>query len=522
MNGTTSPLQGKPAESSLMVTIYLLMGVIIVAQLTWLSLKAFILFGFSPDFAWLLQTGNYLLEHGELPSHDLFSWTAPQRPLMSYQWLFEALLAVQHRLLGIDRLIQFYAVICLAMYVVGPWLLNTRYRINVLAALYLGAASALMSSYNLQVRPMLATCAFLLIQFGLVERYRLGRIRLAVLLPITGFYYMVWGNMHVFVLVGLASLVLFAIADLMQQARLAQFNPPEPSIEGRPIGLKDYAWLLTASFSGSLINPYGYKIYSHILNFLAVAGESVKFDELGSPDFQTLQMQIFAGLLLLFILLMTKVRRVFSPHETLHLLAFSFASLYSTRFVVWAALFFAIILPRALWRLSDSMDLGRYQAIQTALLVMDRHRLTIVSAYLCLSVVAALIVPRFMTTRITESCAKYEPAITAYGSLKKDSDRLLNDDVMGSCLIMYPSAPKVFIDTRFDFYASEHTAKLAKALFLKKNWKDIITDWKIDTFILRADLPLTELLSNLPDYDVLYGDEAVKIIRLKQTGGSGG
>ncbi len=515
MNIKKPQIQSKETEAPIMVAVYLLVLVWLLGRLTWLYFLTFMSSGFSPDTAWLLQTGNHILAQGALPTHDMFSWTATDRPLVAYQWLFEVLLAAQQKLAGTDFLVQMYAVSGIVLYVPITIALNARYRIPVFFALPVAVASAAIATYNLQIRPMFATCAFLLLQYGLVERLRLGRIGLRVLIPVTVFYYMLWANMHLLVLFGLVSLGLFALADALQKHGDAQFDPPDPILEGQPIVWRDYAWLMGASFVGSLLNPYGYRIYTYLFETLGSVSGVAQFGELSSPNFHDGQMQIFADLLLLFILLMARARSVFAVHEVLHVLAFSLATLYSGRFVVWAALFFAIILPRALWRLTLAIGLIRYRAIHKTVLITEPHRAKIVGGYILVCLGIALLSPRFLASPIPEACAKFEPAIKAYRSLRQDTDRLLNDDIMGSCIIMYPPAPKVFIDTRFDFYGGAHTGKLAKAMLLEENWKSAIAEWNINTFILRKGLPLTELLAVLPECETLYEDGVARIFRLR-------
>ncbi len=513
MSMKESRLGGMDRECSIVVAIYIIGSAWIIARLTWLYFLAFMSFGFTPDLPWLLKTGHYILAQGGLPAHDIFSWTAPDRPLIAYQWLFEVLLASLEKLVGLDAVIQISAFVGVVLYVIAPLALNARYRPPLFFALPLCVAAALLATYNLQVRPMLVTCAFLLLQFGLIERLRLGRIRLKVLIPATVFYYMLWGNMHMLVLFGLGSLGLFAWADAMQRAGAALFDPPEPDLEGQPIAWRVYAMLMGASVIGSLLNPYGYGIYSHLFETVRDAG-AAHISELNTPDFHTVRMQFFTGLLLLFILLMARARTIFAVHEVLHVLAFSLASLYSGRFVVWAALFFALILPRALQRLTVGFDRDRYRAIRGTLLITEPQRAKIITVYLAISVLFTLIAPRFLESPMM-ACSSYAPVIKAYQALKQDTDRLFNDDAMGSCMILYQPVPKVFIDTRFDFYSGEHSAKWAKAIWLGENWKEVLGEWDINTFVLRKGLPLTELLSVMPEYESLYEDGVARIYRLR-------
>lgn len=501
-------------EYTLLVSGYIAAITLLLGELMRIYITGAMRFGFTPDLPWLLQTGHYILAHGEIPARDIFSWTAADRPLVAYQWFFEVLLAWIQRHGGIDFLIELFAFLGILLYVLVPLALNARYRIPLFIALPIGAAAAAVATYNLQVRPMFATCAFLLLQYALLEQRRLGRISMKALIPATIFSYALWANMHILVLFGLVSLGLMVLGDALQRSGLAEFEPPDPALEGQPIAWREYALLFGASILGSLINPYGYDIYLHLFDTMKDTVQTKVVGELLSPNFHNTQMEIFAGLMVLFIVLMTHMRRILAPHEVLHILAFGFATLFTARFVVWAALFFAIILPRALHRLSVD-SLNRYEAIQGAIHIIEHHRGRIITAFMAISLLFTLAVPGIIESPSTEACAKYGPTMEAYQRLKRDTDRLFNDDVIGSCMHLDYPEQKVFIDTRFDFHGDTLTREVTEALQLSQDWKAVFDKWNIDTFVLRKGLPLTELLSELPGYMLLYEDGAAMILRIR-------
>jgi len=45
-----------------------------------------------PDFWWHIRTGRWMLEHGSLPSHDLYTYTVPAHAWIDHEYLTEVLM----------------------------------------------------------------------------------------------------------------------------------------------------------------------------------------------------------------------------------------------------------------------------------------------------------------------------------------------------------------------------------------------------------------------------------------------
>jgi hypothetical protein len=212
---------------------------------------------------------------------------------------------------------------------------------------------------------------------------------------------------------------------------------------------------------------------------------------------------------------MTRVRQTLAPHEILHLLVFSIATLLAGRFIVWASLYFALFLPRAVHRRLLS-DAAPFENLAAAAVLVDRRR-TLVAAVITFTVTGAcLFSPRIIAQPSIERCSRLAPVIEEYQRIKRPSDRLFNDDVMGSCTLLYASQEKVFIDTRFDFYGHPRTIELANAMRLRGDWKAAFDRWDIDTVVIRNDLPLAKLLEVSGNFDELYRDGNGSIFRRRQ------
>src|SRR5512134_79686 len=58
-----------------------------------------------------LTLGNYILDQRVIPTRDLFSHTLLKSPRPPYEWLSQVLFALADRLLGLDGVILFTAII---------------------------------------------------------------------------------------------------------------------------------------------------------------------------------------------------------------------------------------------------------------------------------------------------------------------------------------------------------------------------------------------------------------------------
>src|SRR5262245_9169499 len=68
-----------------------------------------------PDLWWHLRTGQWIVEHRELPQTDPFSLYGQGRPWVAYSWLFELLLFGLYRLFGLAGPVFFTAGMWLAI-----------------------------------------------------------------------------------------------------------------------------------------------------------------------------------------------------------------------------------------------------------------------------------------------------------------------------------------------------------------------------------------------------------------------
>ncbi len=175
--------------------------------LTWLGLMvAFRERGFyDPGSLWHIKVGEIIIDRG-MPHTDPFSYTFEGRRWVPQQWGAEVLMALAHRIGGLDALLLGFTAGVAFLYTLlfrrcvqggmGP----------ILAAVIVGGVLA-VGAFHYYVRPHMFTIAFLGWTMMCVIDYERGRCtewRLAGLIPL----YILWVNLHGGVLGGTMTLGL--------------------------------------------------------------------------------------------------------------------------------------------------------------------------------------------------------------------------------------------------------------------------------------------------------------------------
>jgi hypothetical protein len=465
---------------------------------------------FTEDFAWLWRTGELILADRRLPAGDPFSWTAADRPLVLYQWLFMALVAGIRRVAGPSGLFAFHVAAAAAIYLLAPVLGAVPRRVPPAFTIVLGAAGLAIVTVNLSLRPMVVTSAALVAQYALIQAARRRSLSLPWASCLVAVLYAAWANLHNGFVLGLGSLALFAFGDLVERCGFRRFEPEDPAIEGRPLTVAHYAPIAAVAFAASLANPYGFGLYEHLAAFSSQPFLSTAIQELHSPDFHLGQFRWFLLLIGGFALVMMRGRRALGTADILHLAVFTLATLGCARFVVWAAAFYVLILPRALHHaLTARPGLGAdLSALLFGAATATRRGAVggVVAAVLGLGAWLAVV-----PASPHDPCDAVGPALAAYGTSVPRGLRPFMGPEAGSCAIARAPGVKVFIDTRFDFYGEELAADAIKTLLLERTWKQTLRRWRVDRLIVEKRWPLAQALAIDPDFRIVYADDAAVI-----------
>ena len=239
----------------------------LVFQSTWKSFN-------DPDVWWHIRSGEWILQHHQLPHTDPFSITGANKPWVAYSWPFGVLIY------EIARNWDFLGIVG---YVVISWIIISALLLALLRnlglefwrALGLTLITNIVLKYLLAPRPGNFTIAFFLLNLLiLVRARRAGRKGELWLLPLIIW---LWANVHVQFPYGLFLIGVFCIEPFLNRIFRTGTESPIPSIQ---------LWLiLVVSAILTVITPYGYGSYRVLVDFVREPRQLLYISEFHSMAF---------------------------------------------------------------------------------------------------------------------------------------------------------------------------------------------------------------------------------------------
>jgi hypothetical protein len=483
------------------------------------------------DTGWHIRTGQWILANRQVPHVDVFSFSRPGAPWFAWEWLWDVLFAGIHQYGGLASVvIASLAVICLTS--VALFRLARRKCNNSFVAIAVTLLATGACSIHWLARPHLFTLLFFVISLHITERAAgdgtlapRGKL-LAWLVPMT----LLWTNLHggffvIFLLllcyVG-GNLLNAAIeADREKRARYLRFTG---------------TWALTAlgCFAVTFINPYGWGLHRHIVQYLADTYQMEHIVEFQPVNFHAGVTAYFEPLMVLgFLTALWDARNrrfadVFLNLGWLHL------ALIAQRNMPLFALASAPLVARAI---SAAIDAGRhaplagwvnrlaagFQKSSAEFEPMERiTRLHFASIGAFALIAALLLAPRPAAAKFTPT---YDPGFypeRALNELRSNETRhIFTDDEWGDYLLyhLYPSK-RVFVDGRSDFYGDDFNLAYLDLMALKPGWQRTLDKYSIDTVALSPTRALTSALKISRDWRVVYDDGVAVVLRRTAEGRS--
>lgn len=268
-----------------------------------LKIVAFVLaltwYGFLPvhlesvidtDLGWHLRSGEWIVQHHQLPRTDLFSITGAGKAWVAYSWTFGVLIyeiAKNFDLLGVAT---FTLLAWMAM-VIALFVLIRGRGAGFWSATGLTLAAGVVAARVVAPRPgSITVVLFILLLHILLREREKGYTRaLWVIPPILW----IWANVHVQFVYGLFLIGLFCIEPVLDWVILGRERAHKTSLQ---------LWsVLGASTLATFLNPYGFGPYQVILDFVrqpllaGYVGETIAMKFTGFPDYLVLVLSLAAA-----------------------------------------------------------------------------------------------------------------------------------------------------------------------------------------------------------------------------------
>lgn len=193
------------------------------------------------DFWWHLKTGELIASSGQIPRHDVYSYTARGHEYIDHEWLFQLSQFVVWRAFGpagiaVAKSLMIAATLALA----GFYALRRGVAPSAVSGLIGLSIAGGITRYI--ERPEIFTIFFAGATYVLLDEFvRGGSRRLLIPIPLVA---LVWANVHAAVIVGIVIQGLFAAAMLIENRRA--FMP--------------VAATAAASIAAALVNPFGVRV----------------------------------------------------------------------------------------------------------------------------------------------------------------------------------------------------------------------------------------------------------------------
>ncbi len=232
--------------------------------------------GVFDDTFWHWATGNWMLDHHRVMSHDIYSYTVAGHSWITPEWGYGVLLAEAVRLIGPTAFWFLSAGLATLTVMAVAWrcrLLGSGWTWTGLLCLETGVAVTL----SLDDRPQMVSYLFLALLLLLLTVARRRR-RWLYAIPVL---FVLWANMHGSFLLGLGILGLEVIACIVR-VRLGRVTVTDP------LGTKSAIVTLVASAIATLVNPFGPRVYESAVGVTFNSSIRQLIQEWQSPDFHNL------------------------------------------------------------------------------------------------------------------------------------------------------------------------------------------------------------------------------------------
>jgi hypothetical protein len=449
------------------------------------------------DVGWHIRTGEYILDHHAVPHVDLYSFSKPNAPWYAWEWLTDVLDGSLHRIAGLK------GIVLLAAVLIGLFALTlVRRMVARDTHLFIALVVALLSvggcSIHFLARPHLMTLLLLSISVWVIEGDRKRpNSRIWWLVPLT----VVWTNLHG----GFLSLIVVLGLATVGSAIEAWFGS-----NGTIRDAVRYGKLTLACAAASLVNPYGWNLHKHVVEYLRSDWIRSVIQEFQSPVFRSENMLQFEALLLIGLIVAGAQFRRWKIVEGLWIVFWAHMALGSVRH---APIFITVTAPIIAAQLSDWWNAWTAHVKKSSLpgilnlMAADAIKgFRRTSAWPAVAVAALILMgPPMKWPQDFPEFVFPVKIVRAHSDLILRS-RVLTTDQWADYLIYVNPAQKVFVDGRSDFYGPEVGNDYLRLTAGAWDWRPLMDKYRFDLALLPVDSALSQILKLAPDWRVLEDD----------------
>ncbi len=448
------------------------------------------------DFWWHLRVGLGILQTHALPHSGLYS-QASALPWTASSWLYDLAIAIGYRMMGL-RVILLTAVLFKFALALVVFLLAGGLKGRFWTAIVL----SLLAQYVLNsFQPLPLYCSFLAlsIELGLLmECRRSGNIKPLYWLP---WLFLLWANLDVHFVYGVATLLLFAASYYIspwidQLGVLAAAHTSTPS-------LKQLGLVSAASLAATVVTPYGWSPYTTFFAQATSAANSY------FPGYQSLRFRSPQDYVLL-LLIMTAflalgMGRSRDPFQIGLLIMGTMLGFRTQRDLWLPALVAVAVVANAIPETSSSrVRVSAWQCAAAAVAALG-VLLFALKSYGPVSDQAVL----------AQLSTSFPVAAADYIRDQHLPQPIFNSYQWGGFLIWYLPDYPVAADGRSDLYGADFNIQYARMMNADTHYSAFPPFNQARTILLERDSLMGKALPSVAGFTVAYAD-AVAVVLLRQ------
>ncbi len=453
------------------------------------------------DTALHTRVGDYILDNGQVPKTDPFSFTLPGERWFAFQWGTGVIFALLNRMWGLKGIVLLCGAI-IAFYQVIVARDMVRRGTNGMIALLLVMIGCTASAIHYHARPHLFTLLFLACGNYLIARDREAHSwRVWLMLPMMA----LWANLHSGFPIMVALIGILAAGELLHR---------------NWDNTKRYGTLAVFSAAVTLINPNGFGLYQHISKFLNNKWAMNNISEYQSPIFRDEAMYNYMAILFVGLMVCAKHFAKKEWTECGWILFLGMGSLVSARHV---PLFTITVLPLIGVALTELWnELTKDQPRKATLGVLreifakatrSMQPVSIWSPILFASIVFSSSNPDRWPKDLSDKyfprdvVRQYAPALA--------SNRVFTTDQWGDYLLWvnYPKQ-RNFMDGRSDFFQDKVGTDYVNISEGKPGWREALNRHRVNMVLVPPGTPLIELLEKEGTWSLLHRDKTSVLFSL--------
>ncbi|MGC1225753.1 MAG: hypothetical protein WA859_04680 [Candidatus Sulfotelmatobacter sp.] len=455
-----------------------------------------------PDLWWHLATGRFIVQHGEVPHIDPFSYTSGGKPWVAHEWLTDVALYELQRTGWAGLIIFFAAVISMAFF-----LMYLRCGPNAYVAGVATLIAALASRPTWGVRPQVLSLLLTSLWLLLLERSERDPKILLWTVPLM----LLWVNLHAGFALGLVVYGLFLLGQWMESRLDVRQNPAGlPSSTRKSMRLP--ALILALDVLLVPVNPNGVKLYWYPLETLRSSAMQNYIAEWASPNFHHAEYLPFLLIVLVLFAMLGWQRAAIRPRDVLLLIVGLFAALRSIRLIPLFVLIAIPIISRQISKWLRTRPGPEPQRKRLALRVRTILNASIVTA---VAAFAGIHTAQVIRHEPQSEMRQFPEGAVAFLQAHAPAGPIFNNYDWGGYLVwkLYPSL-RVFIDGRADVYGDQFLHDFATTYEFKDDWQQTIQRWEIQSVLVPPQSALATGLRNAPGWIVSFEDaQAVVLTR---------